>query len=475
MSEQNTNAWPFPEIPNTDGLDIDSIFGGGGTPASDSNPFDAPVASPPAVAEPMVEPASTMPPVTAPAAPAAVISPAEPASTGAAAPQAASVAPQPAVSRPAPAAPQQMASATQAVSATADNPIAAAFEQKTVENAQKGLLEKAPVFYHKSVKEPIEDPSMTFEELRIRKSEDFADLEEGKYVSWSVEYCGIRKEIKDPKGTTIISIKETIERSREFLDALKKSKDKNPDCLVKPKVIMKTKGIAASYKGRFGSVEEARESDKVICLIPSKDGQIYEMRKTEQGEFIAPKNNVVEFQQVRAGFTPALPKIPMELMGQIIAFFRSYMAGGEEYEAMAQIYWDKEKEEFFVYVPKQTVSKEEIAADLRECPYDEEERYLYYADIHSHNSMDAFFSSRDNWDEVGTGLYFVVGELDQFFPSIKARISCGGSFVTIDPATVIEGLERSFPEDWKAHVTRRKRPSASIHEGLERLAKEFTV
>lgn len=64
---------------------------------------------------------------------------------------------------------------------------------------------------------------------------------------------------------------------------------------------MKTKGVASSYKGRFGSVEEARESDKVICLIPSQDGRIYEMRKTEQGEFIAPKNNVVEFQQVRAG------------------------------------------------------------------------------------------------------------------------------------------------------------------------------
>ena len=33
-------------------------------------------------------------------------------------------------------------------------------------------------------------------------------------------------------------MKETIERSREFLDALKKAKDKNPDCLVKPKVSM---------------------------------------------------------------------------------------------------------------------------------------------------------------------------------------------------------------------------------------------
>ena len=312
------------------------------------------------------------------------------------------------------------------------------------------------MFYHKGAKEPIEDPSMTFEELRIRKSEDFADLEEGKYVSWSVDYCGIRKEIKDPKGTTIISIKETIERSREFLEALKKAKDKNPDCLVKPKVVMKTKGVAAVYKGRFGSVEEARESDKAICLIPSSDGRIYEMRKTEQGEFIAPKNKVTEFQQVRAGFTPALPKIPMWLLGQIVSFFRSYMKDGEECEALAQIYWDKKAKEFFAYIPKQTVCKDEIEADLSGCPYDDETRYLCYADIHSHNSMEAFFSAKDDQDERGTGLYFVVGELDRFFPSLKARISCGGSFVAIDPATVIEGLEQPFPEEWGQCVTRRK-------------------
>lgn len=307
------------------------------------------------------------------------------------------------------------------------------------------------------VKEPIEDASMTFEELRIRKSEDFADLEEGKYVSWSVEYCGIRKEIKDPKGTSIISVKETIERSHEFLDALKKSKDKNPDCFVKPRVVMKTKGIAAAYKGRFANVEEARNSNKVICLIPSCDGRIYEMRKTEQGEFIAPKYNVAEFQQVRAGFTPALPKIPLALIGQLTAFFRSFMEENEEYEAMAQIYWDKEKQEFFAYVPKQSVSKMEIEADLRECPYNDEERYLCYADIHSHNSMEAFFSATDDMDERGTGLYFVVGELDGFFPSIEARISCGGSFVSIDPRTVIEDLEQAFPTEWKKNVTCRKK------------------
>ena len=256
MSEPSNGAWPFQEIPEEEGLDISAIFGD-----SSAAPQGDPFAPPAAVQSFPQSPAPVMPEVT-------------PAVT--------------ATSQPA-TAPIGNGPSKALAEAPAENPIAAAFEQKTAENTKKGLLEKPPVFYHKGVKEEIDDPSMTFEELRIRKSDDFTDLEEGKRVSWSVEYCGIRKEVKDPKGTTIISMKEIIERSREFLDALKKTKDKDPCCYVKPKVEMKTKGNAA-YKGKFGTLEEARTSDKVICLIPSNDGRIYELRKMEQGEFTLPRS-----------------------------------------------------------------------------------------------------------------------------------------------------------------------------------------
>ena len=423
MSEPSNGAWPFQEIPEEEGLDISAIFGNSSA-APQGDPF-----APPAAAQSIPpSPAPVMPEITP-----AVTATSQPATA-------------PIVNVPAKA----------PAEAPAENPIAAAFEQKTAENTKKGLLEKPPVFYHKGVKEEIDDPSMTFEELRIRKSDDFTDLEEGKRVSWSVEYCGIRKEVKDPKGTTIISMKEMIERSREFLDALKKTKDKDPCCYVKPKVEMKTKGNAA-YKGKFGTLEEARTSDKVICLIPSNDGRIYELRKMEQGEFIAPKKNVVDFSEVRAGFSPALPKIPAELMGQIIAFFRAFMTDHGENEAFAQIYWDKAEKRFFAYVPKQSVCKEEVEADLHDCPYDDEERYLCYADIHSHNSMDAFFSGKDDQDERSTGLYLVLGKLDKFYPDVKARIFCGDSFVSIDPDIVMEGLEQPFPKEWLTQVSIRSR------------------
>lgn len=427
MSEPNSNAWPFTEISGEEGLDINAIFGDSTGTANQGNPFEAPAAPAPA---PAPQETPTAAPMSKPAA-----TPQKEATT--------------------PAQPEE--------TAAAENPIAAAFEQKTAENTKKGLLEKPPVFYHKGIKEDIEDAAITFEDLRILKSEDFTDLEEGKRVSWSVEYCGIRKEVKDPKGTTIISMKETIERSREFLEALKKSKENDPRCYVKPKVEMKTKGKAA-YKGRFGTLEEARASDKVICLIPSRDGRIYELRKMEQGEFIAPKNNVVDFSEIRAGFTPALPKIPAQLMGEIIAFFRAFMTENEENEALALIYWDKEEKRFFAYVPKQSVCKERVEANLHDCPYDDAERYICYADIHSHNSMGAFFSGTDDRDERSTGLYFVLGKLDHFYPEIEARIFCGDSFVPIDPDTVIEGLEGPFPKEWLEQVSIRKKASVKVEK-----------
>lgn len=448
MSEPNNSAWPFSEITESEGFDIDAIFGTGNSAAAQADSFAAPAPVSAAVLAP---------------APVAQEAPTAPVAAPAPAPAAAPAAP----------APKAPAPVKAAAEVPAENPIAAAFEQKTAENTKVGLLEKPPVFYHKGIKEDIEDASMTFEELRIRKSDDFTDLEEGKRVSWSVEYCGIRKEVKDPKGTTIISMKEMIERSREFLDALKKTKDKNPCCYVKPKVEMKTKGNAATYKGKFGSLEEARASDKVICLIPSNDGRIYELRKMEQGEFIAPKNNVVDFSEIRAGFIPALPKIPAQLMGEIIAFFRSFMTESEENEAMAQIYWDKAEKRFFAYVPKQSVCKEEVEANLHDCPYDDEERYICYADIHSHNSMDAFFSGKDDRDECSTGLYLVLGRLDHFYPEIKARIFCGDSFVPIDPDTVVEGLERQFPREWLEQVSIRRKESVRVEKKrgfMDRLA-----
>ncbi len=427
MSESN-NAFPFPGAEAGEALDINAIFGNG-IPGDDVNPFDVPAE------QNSIE----------------VVS--------------ASREPVPAAVRESDTKPEPEQSSA-APQAEEPNPISAAFSRQEEKNTRQGLLEKSPVFCYGSARESITDPGMTFEELRIAKADDFPELAEGKRVSWTVEYGKTVKTIKDPKAVTIQSVKSEIELSKDFPDSLKKAKDKNPDCLVKPKVTAQSKGIAA-YKGVFSSLEDARASDKAICIFPGGDGRIYELRKSELGEFIAPKDKVVEFSQIRAGFTPALPLIPMSILSQIISFFRCYMNEREEFEALAHILWDKEREEFVVHIPEQEVSKAHIHADLRHDAYPED-RYLHYADIHSHNSMAAKFSPVDDNDEKATRLYIVLGRLDRFFPEISVRMSCGGVFQTIDPAVVLEGVGETFPCQWLDKVRTQRgvpRHAGSFREG----------
>ncbi len=340
--------------------------------------------------------------------------------------------------------------AAEAPSEEADNPIAAAMEQQT--NA--GIFAKPPIFEHGAVKEPIEDTDQTFDELRAAKADDFPELEEAVSVSWEVIYGRIRKTVPTPKKTKIGEFKRTIESSKEFLDALKKDKNKSPDCIVKPKIAAKSKGERMPlYKGIFTSREDAENSGKVISIFPARDGRVYEMRKEESGTYITQRSVCRELSEVKAGFTPALPLIPNLLLCQIISFFRSFMSDGENYEALAFILWDRQEDRFCTFIPRQTVSAVRADVDLLQNEGYDTERYLHYMDIHSHNVMSAKFSHRDDRDEKATGLYTVIGRLDRYLPEISVRLSNGGTYLPIDPAIVFEAFGDRFPLDWREQVS----------------------
>ena len=228
---------------------------------------------------------------------------------------------------------------------------------------QLSLFDKPPVFQYGGAREQITNADMTFEALRIQKADDFPELEEEKSVTWQLRYGDITKAVPTPKKDTIAAMKAEIEKSKAFLDSLKKGKVKDPECVVKPQIRMQKKGVA-DYKGVFPTLEAARASNKVICLIPSRDGQTYEMRRSELGEFIAPKHKITEFSEVRAGFRPALPCIPQELLRSIIGFFRSQMESGAEFEALVRIYWDRKEQKFVPFVPKQRVTKDSVTVRL---------------------------------------------------------------------------------------------------------------
>ena len=338
-------------------------------------------------------------------------------------------------------------------------------ENKEAETAQQSLMEKAPVFEYAGASENIEDTSKTFDELRIEKATDFPELDDGKRVSWTVEYGKITKTVADPKATSIGKIKSEIETSKEFIDALKKAKDKNPACKLKPKVTAQSKGTAA-YKGVFTSLEDAESAGKVISIVPGRDGNVYEIRNTNIGKFITPTSDCDMLSDVRAGFIPALPRIPMDTVMQIVSFFRYYMRNGSNREALVNVYWDKQDRQFLIDAPEQIVTP--VSVNSRTGDDYANDRYVHFMDIHSHNSMRAFFSAVDDSDEKATRLYTVIGNLHEYFPDIKTRISNGGKFLNINPLEVFELADVSFPMKWTENVKFRTQ-----HDDLKSDTKEL--
>ena len=344
------------------------------------------------------------------------------------------------------------------------NPLAAVIGQSDCAG-QASIFAKPPVFEYGAVREPIEDPEQTFEDLRIVKADDFPELEDGIRVSWDVTYGKIRKSVPAPKKTKIGEFKKSIESSKEFMDALKKDKDKSPDCIIKPRVTAQSKGDRMPmYKGVYLNLEEAEAAGKVISIVPARDGKVYEIRREEMGTFITPVVECRELSEITAGFTPALPLIPRDRLLEVISFFRSLMLDENNYEAIINIYWDKNNREYVTVIPKQRVTA--TRADSELSGEYEPGRYIHYMDVHSHNVMPARFSAQDNADEKATRLYAVIGKLDDPIPELSVRISNGGKHLFIDPETV-------FEHSCDYHATWNRQAVADLTGITEKLARNI--
>ncbi len=317
----------------------------------------------------------------------------------------------------------------------------------------EALAAKPAIFSYAKVKENIEDRDSTFEDLRQRYEADFPELSDPKTISWTVNYGKTTKSVSNPGSDKVYDIKAEIENSKAFKEALKKAKtdaEKNPECIVKLFKKAQTKGEALSgIKELCLTKAEAAQTNKPIVLLPSKDGRVYEQRRNEIGCFTAPAENVREFEDIRAEFKMALPKIPAHIFSKVMGFFKS-ISDELHYEVLVHILYDTQEKEYIIKVPKQRISHAAVNSEAEE-PYPE--RYIHVVDFHSHNTMPAVFSETDNDDEKETRLYAVAGRFDRTFPEITVRAGCAGKFIYLPPEEVFEGnFFGDFPKEWKENI-----------------------
>lgn len=134
-------------------------------------------------------------------------------------------------------------------------------------------------------------------------------------------------------------------------------------------------------------------------------------------------------------FERKLPKIPSDLLFEIMAYFREDLSK----EAMVRIVYNKKEQAYSFYKAQGSRSKAAIHYE-----FNVEEDYfsptmIQVMEIHSHNTMPAFFSSTDDKDEAGyPGVFGVIGQLDRQTPSICLRAGNCGIFKKLSVCDLFE-------------------------------------
>lgn len=181
------------------------------------------------------------------------------------------------------------------------------------------------------------------------------------------------------------------------------------------------------------------KSDKPFKYVMTANG-VVRIIKNKIGTFVAKVDTIQGLPEIEEGLILDLPKMPFELFQKTVSFFREVMKHKNGAEALLQFYFDDRNHQYLVYCPEQEVSGSRVDFKRNE---DYDSNYLLVMDIHSHNSMPAFWSATDTKDEQETRIFGVVGNLNQPNPSWKFRISVGGVHKEID---LFDIFERPFPE-----------------------------
>lgn len=181
-----------------------------------------------------------------------------------------------------------------------------------------------------------------------------------------------------------------------------------------------------------GSVEKEASYPPVFRLL-GHDG-LYEVRSSRLGSFVARMETETT---IREGFFPTVPRCPVALLSDTVSLF------GErpDTEAMVSVVLDVETREFHLIWQGEIADASSVEYE----PLPEDDRYLLYAEIHSHHRMPAFFSAQDDKAERKLGLYGVIGRVDREKPEALFRYACGPYFRPVRA----EDLFEPAPELWR--------------------------
>ena len=209
-------------------------------------------------------------------------------------------------------------------------------------------------------------------------------------------------------------------------------KEKN---MIIPVLTARKKGSGMILERRHGvylTLEDAVANRRSNMYLPGADGHMYHIRETEALTICKKARRVPSVPALAEGVRLKFPKIPWGILTQFLVVAR-YFARTYGVEVHGEIYWGEDG--YLLVIPPQIVSSE-MCEPTEQVAY--VENVVKVMEIHSHHTMEAYFSSQDDRSEQAPILYAVVGRVLDFFPQILVRTCLDGEYLIINPHIVFE-------------------------------------
>lgn len=187
--------------------------------------------------------------------------------------------------------------------------------------------------------------------------------------------------------------------------------------------------------GLNGSLEEAqaKENPKMYEYFPTQKGWMFYQKTSLFGNDVVIIDKIDKLGVVE-DVTPKLGiklnnKIPGNLIKEILGSFnRIYKKWGTE--CAAQIYQKRDTGEFWIYYPEQEVSGALVKYDNDTNLGSLLKDNSLIMELHSHDSMGAFWSGTDNANETVLGLYMVIGNFN--LDKVHYKLRCKYKSLVVD-------------------------------------------
>jgi proteasome lid subunit RPN8/RPN11 len=161
-------------------------------------------------------------------------------------------------------------------------------------------------------------------------------------------------------------------------------------------------------------------------------------------------------QKLEERITLSSPKIPLNLIRRVTAFFKK-VYDRDKTEAVGYLYYKTDSQEWDFVPPVQTNSHAAAAFGAsrpEDAPRKLEDGWKVAGTIHSHGDMTAFHSGVDDKDEVNwDGVHITIGLLNKI-PEYSCSVMAQGARAKYNPADLIDGMASmdDVPDEWMAAV-----------------------